>query len=345
MSVTSLSLETIPAGTYNVDPAHSNVGFEVRHMGIATVRGAFRKFQGTLDATGAAPVLSGTVEVASVDTNDPQRDGHLASPDFFDAENYPQITFTSTAGEALDGGQVRLNGEITIKGITKPLELTGVDRRGRHRPVGQRADRPRAFGRDRPPRVRPQVEPDPSEWEPARFERGQAPRGRVGGQGRVAGCGSWQSREACAQRRITRRCLRAAAELAPDGVEIQHVRGPRPPSPLQRGPRHRRSSRRGAAPAGADRGRRRRADLYPRVQRQHAGACQDRGRLGIAPVRPGILAVGQAGRGDRRERHRLRRRVGAGPPAQVARPRRGTGRSSSSSRSPRRRTSSGRTAS
>ena len=127
MSVTTgLSLETIPAGTYNVDPAHSNVGFEVRHMGIATVRGAFRKFQGTLDATGAAPVLSGTVEVASVDTNDLQRDGHLASPDFFDAENYPQITFTSTAGEALDGGQVRLNGEITIKGITKPLELTGA---------------------------------------------------------------------------------------------------------------------------------------------------------------------------------------------------------------------------
>ncbi len=62
------SLESIPAGTYNVDPAHSNVGFEVRHMGIATVRGAFRKFQGTIDATGSAPVLEGTVEVASIDT-------------------------------------------------------------------------------------------------------------------------------------------------------------------------------------------------------------------------------------------------------------------------------------
>ena len=136
MSVTSLSLETIPAGTYNVDPAHSSVGFEVRHMGIATVRGAFRKFEGTLDATGDAPVLSGTVEVASVDTGDPQRDGHLASPDFFDAENYPQITFTSTAGEAIDGGQVRLNGEITIRGITKPIELTGVIAEGGTDPWG-----------------------------------------------------------------------------------------------------------------------------------------------------------------------------------------------------------------
>ncbi|MGH2881489.1 MAG: YceI family protein, partial [Solirubrobacteraceae bacterium] len=82
---TTTSLEAIPAGTYSVDPAHSNVGFEVRHMGIATVRGAFRKFQGTIDATGSAPVLEGTVEVASIDTNDPQRDGHLASPEFFDA--------------------------------------------------------------------------------------------------------------------------------------------------------------------------------------------------------------------------------------------------------------------
>jgi polyisoprenoid-binding protein YceI len=126
LSITSLSLDSIPNGTYNVDPAHSNVGFEVRHMGIATVRGAFRKFAGTLDATGDAPVLSGTVEVASIDTNEPQRDGHLASPDFFDVERHPQISFTSTAGEAVDGGGARLNGEITIKGITKPLELSGA---------------------------------------------------------------------------------------------------------------------------------------------------------------------------------------------------------------------------
>jgi polyisoprenoid-binding protein YceI len=137
LSTTStLSLDAIPAGTYNVDPVHSNVGFEVRHMGIATVRGAFRKFSGTIDATGDAPVLKGTVEVASVDTNDPQRDGHLASPEFFDAEHQPEITFNATAGEPADGNQVRLDGEITIKGITKPIELTGVVAEGGADPWG-----------------------------------------------------------------------------------------------------------------------------------------------------------------------------------------------------------------
>jgi polyisoprenoid-binding protein YceI len=115
-----------PTGTYNVDPAHSSVGFEVRHMGIATVRGAFKKFQGSLESTDATPTLSGSVEVATIDTGDAQRDAHLAAPDFFDAEKYPQIAFTSSAVEPASDGQVRLSGEITIKGITKPIELTGV---------------------------------------------------------------------------------------------------------------------------------------------------------------------------------------------------------------------------
>ena len=95
-------------------------------MGIATVRGAFRKFQGTLEASGQGAVLNGSVEVASVDTGEPQRDGHLASPEFFDAEGHPQITFTSSAAEPADGGQIRLVGEITIKGLSKPIELTGA---------------------------------------------------------------------------------------------------------------------------------------------------------------------------------------------------------------------------
>jgi polyisoprenoid-binding protein YceI len=99
-------------GSYNVDGAHSNVGFEIKHMGIATVRGSFKKFEGTV------------VEVASVDTGDAQRDGHLQSPDFFDSAQFPQITFTSTGAEAADG-KIKLNGEITIKGVTKPIELVG----------------------------------------------------------------------------------------------------------------------------------------------------------------------------------------------------------------------------
>jgi len=136
MSTTTISPDRIPAGAYNVDPAHSNVGFEVKHMGIATVRGAFRTFQGTVDATGAAPKLEGNVELASIDTGDENRDGHLKAPDFFDADQYPEIRFHSTATEVTEDGAIKLNGEITIKGITKPIELTGVVAEGGEDPWG-----------------------------------------------------------------------------------------------------------------------------------------------------------------------------------------------------------------
>jgi polyisoprenoid-binding protein YceI len=127
MSATNTSTGQVPAGTYAVDPSHATVGFAVRHMGgIATVRGEFGRFQGTLDATGDTPVLHGVVDVTSVSTGDEQRDTHLTSPDFFDVEKHPEIRFHSTAIEPYDGGNARLTGEITIKGITKPIELTGT---------------------------------------------------------------------------------------------------------------------------------------------------------------------------------------------------------------------------
>jgi polyisoprenoid-binding protein YceI len=123
MSATTLT--QIPSAVYNVDPSHSNVGFEVKHMGIATVRGRFGAFEGKIDATGDAPVLEGTVDVATVDTGDANRDGHLKGPEFFDADQQPKITFHSTATEVGADGEITLQGEITIKGITKPIELTG----------------------------------------------------------------------------------------------------------------------------------------------------------------------------------------------------------------------------
>jgi polyisoprenoid-binding protein YceI len=124
MSATTIT--QIPTGVYSVDPAHSNVGFEVRHMGIATVRGKFASFEGKLDASSDAPVLEGSVTVDSVDTGEENRDGHLKSPEFFDGAQYPQITFRSTGTEPAGNGQIRLEGDITIKGITKPIELTGT---------------------------------------------------------------------------------------------------------------------------------------------------------------------------------------------------------------------------
>jgi polyisoprenoid-binding protein YceI len=122
MSATQLT--QIPSAVYNVDPAHSSVGFEVKHMGIATVRGRFGAFEGTIDATGS-PVLKGTVDVATIDTGDANRDAHLKGPEFFDADQQPKISFNSTATEVGDAGDITLEGEITIKGVSKPIELTG----------------------------------------------------------------------------------------------------------------------------------------------------------------------------------------------------------------------------
>ncbi len=136
MSATAISSDRIPAGTYNIDPSHSSVGFDVRHMGIATVRGAFRRFHGTVDATGVTPVLTGSVEVASIDTGEEQRDAHLAAPDFFDAEQYPEITFDTTAIDSTEDGRIQLTGGITIKGITKPIQLTGTAAEGGADPWG-----------------------------------------------------------------------------------------------------------------------------------------------------------------------------------------------------------------
>jgi polyisoprenoid-binding protein YceI len=126
VSATSTILRSVPTGVYSVDPAHSHVGFEVRHMGIATVRGRFGTFQGQIDATGEAPVLEGAVEVTSVDTGEENRDGHLKSPEFFDVERHPRISFYSTATDVGNDGQIKLAGEITIKGISRPIELTGT---------------------------------------------------------------------------------------------------------------------------------------------------------------------------------------------------------------------------
>jgi polyisoprenoid-binding protein YceI len=115
----------IPTGTWNVDPAHSKVGFAVKHMGIATVRGEFTEFAGSLEVGQdlSSSKATGTVKVASVDTNEAQRDEHLRSPDFFDATQYPELTFESTKIEALDGEEFRVTGQLTIHGVTNEVVL------------------------------------------------------------------------------------------------------------------------------------------------------------------------------------------------------------------------------
>jgi polyisoprenoid-binding protein YceI len=117
----------LPTGTWKVDPVHSSVEFQVKHLGIATVKGQFTDYEGTLTVTPDGEVnADGSVNVASVDTREPQRDGHLRSADFFDIENHPQITFKSTAIRPLDEDSFEIEGDFTLRGITKPLKLVGV---------------------------------------------------------------------------------------------------------------------------------------------------------------------------------------------------------------------------
>jgi polyisoprenoid-binding protein YceI len=124
MAVLDTTVKALPDGAFALDPAHSSVAFEVKHLGIATVHGRFTVVSGTFTG-GERPSLEGTVDIASATTDEEQRDGHLASPDFFDAQRFPRATFRSTSFEQLPDGSVRVAGELTLKGVSKEIELTG----------------------------------------------------------------------------------------------------------------------------------------------------------------------------------------------------------------------------
>ena len=111
---------------WQIDPSHSAVNFSARHMMLSTVRGQFEKFSGTVDfdeANPAAAAVDVTIEAASVNTKDEKRDGHLKSPDFFDVEKFPGLSFKSKNVQVIDSNHAKLNGDLTIKGISKPVVL------------------------------------------------------------------------------------------------------------------------------------------------------------------------------------------------------------------------------
>jgi polyisoprenoid-binding protein YceI len=116
----------LPTGTWSVDPIHSSVEFHVKHLGIATVKGQFKEFEGTLEVGPDGSRAYGTVKVASVDTREPQRDTHLRSPDFFDADQYPEIAFQSTAIRPLDEDTFEIDGDLSIHGVTRSLTLNAT---------------------------------------------------------------------------------------------------------------------------------------------------------------------------------------------------------------------------
>jgi polyisoprenoid-binding protein YceI len=138
--VTILAEQTeiaIPAGTWRIDPVWSALEFEVKKLGIAAIKGRALGFEGMV-VGGVAPSIEGSVDVSSLTSFDETRDGHLQSPDFFDAERYPRLTFRSISVEDR-GGELVVHGELTIKDETRPIELrgslvgTGVDPMGNDR--------------------------------------------------------------------------------------------------------------------------------------------------------------------------------------------------------------------
>ncbi|WP_435603387.1 YceI family protein [Streptomyces sp. bgisy130] len=113
-------------GDYTIDPAHSTIGFTVRHAMVTNVRGAFGVYEGSLHLDGSEPARSTAsldVTIASIDTGIADRDGHLRSADFFDAETFPLMTFRSTAAERVGGDRYRLTGDLTLRDVTKPLTI------------------------------------------------------------------------------------------------------------------------------------------------------------------------------------------------------------------------------
>ena len=124
MSITTDTRQALPVGTWSLDPIHSTIGFEVDYL-AGSFRGQFREVAGKLSAEGDTAVLTGSAKVASVDVKDENLAGHLQSPDFFDAERYPELSFESSEIDRA-GDQLTVRGGITIKGVEKPVELTGA---------------------------------------------------------------------------------------------------------------------------------------------------------------------------------------------------------------------------
>lgn len=114
--------------TWTIDTAHSEIAFKVKHLMIATVRGTFGVFEGSAtaeDDTFANAAITFSADIASISTKNAQRDGHLVSPDFFDAVAFPKLTFVSTSVIAT-GSDLEIAGNLTIKGVTKPIALKAM---------------------------------------------------------------------------------------------------------------------------------------------------------------------------------------------------------------------------
>src|SRR5688572_26536860 len=140
-----MSTTTVPStltGTYAIDPTHSRIGFVARHAMVTKVRGSFNEFEGTGTFDADDPTRSSlqlTIKAASIDTRNADRDAHLRSNDFFSMDEFPEIRFASTTVEVRDETSYRVTGDLTVKGVTKPVTVdfeytgTAVDLYGNRR--------------------------------------------------------------------------------------------------------------------------------------------------------------------------------------------------------------------
>ena len=208
-----------PAGTWELDAVHSAVGFEVEYLG-GTFKGSFREIAATLVVGDDSVSLEGSAKVASVDVKDENLAGHLQSPDFFDAERYPEIRFTAK-DVSLDGETVKVEGDLTIKGVTHAADVTRHRHLTADRPVRPRADRAQARHARRPHPVRRQLEqPAPERRSGSRERRHRRRRAVLRQVGLVtmkilAISGSLRADS------LNTKLLHAAGELADGEVEFE----------------------------------------------------------------------------------------------------------------------------
>jgi polyisoprenoid-binding protein YceI len=122
----SATAPTTLSGTWVADPVHSTASFAIKHMIVSTYRTSFQQLEAELDIDGDEIRLSGSVPVESIDIDQPDFRAHVLSPDFFDVENHPNITFASTSVARGEGETIEVDGELTVKGITRPIKASGI---------------------------------------------------------------------------------------------------------------------------------------------------------------------------------------------------------------------------
>jgi polyisoprenoid-binding protein YceI len=127
MPITAEHVAGYQAGTWKLDPTHSEIAFSVRHLAISKVKGTFEQFDVTVTApeNPSDATIEATIDIASVNTRQPQRDQHLRTSDFFAADEHPQMTFVSTAFHPDEDGTFVLDGDLTLRGVTKAVSLKG----------------------------------------------------------------------------------------------------------------------------------------------------------------------------------------------------------------------------